>query len=833
MHKTLCKYTVTVQRKDQIMTKIVNEDSFTIGRSVDCAIPLTEDSISRVHLTIYRRQDQIWIEDKGSSNGTFVNGAKITQNTLVNVVSTDKIRIGKSDYVVSIALELKDEQLGNVLKAKKSDFLQSPLVAEKLVERKVDKTDIGKKIDTQVNARKAIEDQNHGIVLRAETSDDQTQDILKLNLEKSSTEVLIPTIDPELAQKEKEARDIEKAAAAAAALVKKAEEARRAEEAKTQALKYEAERLIHDAHKKAAQVIFESEMQAEKRVQAIYIQAQERQAEADVYYQQKISAAHKEADAVVMNFQSSGQELITQARHMAQELRDEVDLYVDNMREKTRREVDNIIEEARNEAETVKKEAFEKVISKAEMDASDIIASAKSEAQDLLGFAKLQSDEMLEKARNEIEGDLVDLRLQIEEKQRRVIELRKEEEEFEIKAQSDKEDQEQRISELSKSFNSLQEELNVAQKDLSGIRAQESTSLVEIKRQELMGEELKKTNQQLLQERSALESKLKELQGQMGHFSLDIQAADEKRRHLEQDLNQQKAQLKERLERERLQVIKESEQSLNEAQLEMGKRLQKLERELFDEIVSRKDKLVKEIIVIVETRIAKVLEPAKWDQVSSVIFEGVQAAIEGRAVSFTDVGAKPKHSQSLERKKKKEHMRWLATGVVCGLFLTFGILRLQNMMNQDKNPMRTIANEDAKRRQDDLEKRKFSPAQTVDLKETYTDAVIYTQNFVTAYQEAEFQKKLYKAASAYLLKTWRVDEDKSIQVLSMSSALVKELNEKRQAIHPDFVKDGIAKMHALEKQSMDRMKTVLGSEVRLESYRRFERKFYETEILKR
>ncbi|RYZ85170.1 MAG: FHA domain-containing protein, partial [Proteobacteria bacterium] len=90
MLKSVCKYTVTVQRKDQIMTKFVNEDSFTIGRSVDCAISLTEDSISRVHLVVYRRQDQVWIEDKGSSNGTFVNGTKMAQNVLVNVAATDK-----------------------------------------------------------------------------------------------------------------------------------------------------------------------------------------------------------------------------------------------------------------------------------------------------------------------------------------------------------------------------------------------------------------------------------------------------------------------------------------------------------------------------------------------------------------------------------------------------------------------------------------------------------------------------------------------------------------------------------------------------------------------
>ena len=819
MLKTLCKYTVTVQRKDQIMTKIVNEDSFTIGRSVDCAISLTEDSISRVHLTVYRRQDQIWIEDKGSSNGTFVNDQKIANNTLVNVVASDKIRIGKSDYVVSLNLDFKDEEVSDLIKVNSNEFMQHPLVAEKIVARKLDKPDIDKKIEQQ-NFEKS------GILKAPEKSSalvDSLVDKTSLPLEKKVSELLVPKLDIKLTQNErpraKEVAIDEKQIAA--------------DNARIILLKSEAERLVHEAHKKSAQIIYQGEIQAEKRVQSIYTQAQERQADADVYYQEKISAAHKEGEEVIINAQSMGQELIVQARHMAQELRDEVDLYVDNMREKTRREVDQIISNARHEAETVKKEAFEKAINRAELEASDCVASAKAEAADLLGFAKMQSEEMLEKSRVEIEKDLKDLRVQIEAKQKHVQELRHEEEDFQIRSRGELEDHESRMADLNGAFVILQKELSVAQKDLAGIRVQETASHEEIKRQEKMGEELKKVNQNLLQERSALESKLKELQGQMGHFSLGIQATEEKRRQMEQEIQQQKAQLKDRLERERAQIIKDSEERVSEAQLEMGKRLQKMERELFDEIVSRKEKLVKEIIVIVETRIAKVLEPAKWDQVSSVIFDGVHAAIEGRAVSFTDIGAKPKHSQSLERKKKKEHLRWLAVGLVCGLAMTFGSLKIQSVMNQDKNPMRTIANEDARRRQEELEKRKFNPAQTQDLKDSYTDAVIYTQDFVSKFQETEFQKKLYKAASAYLLKTWRVDEDKSIQVLSMSSALVKELNEKRQAIHPDYVKDGIQKMHSLEKQSMERMKTVLGSEVRLESYRRFERKFYETEILKR
>jgi hypothetical protein len=172
-------------------------------------------------------------------------------------------------------------------------------------------------------------------------------------------------------------------------------------------------------------------------------------------------------------------------------------------------------------------------------------------------------------------------------------------------------------------------------------------------------------------------------------------------------------------------------------------------------------------------------------------------------------------------------------GMTAGVTASFLVIQIYNRVLSDKNPMRTIAAEASRKRLEDLDRRKFNPTQVNEIKETYVDAVIYTSGFAMAYQNPEYQQNLYKAASTYLLKTWRVDEDKSIQVLSMSSALVKELSDKKQSIHPDYVKDGIAKMRVLEKESLERMKILLGSEVRLDSYRRFERKFFETEILKK
>jgi pSer/pThr/pTyr-binding forkhead associated (FHA) protein len=49
-----------------------------VGRSVDCGVRLDSTDVSRRHARIIINDDQAMLEDLGSTNGTFVNGARIT-----------------------------------------------------------------------------------------------------------------------------------------------------------------------------------------------------------------------------------------------------------------------------------------------------------------------------------------------------------------------------------------------------------------------------------------------------------------------------------------------------------------------------------------------------------------------------------------------------------------------------------------------------------------------------------------------------------------------------------------------------------------------------------
>jgi len=70
-----------------------------VGRGAENTIRLDADTtVSGRHATIDSRPDGLWVEDAGSTNGTFVNGARVTSARLLQ--PGDVIRIGHTDLLV-------------------------------------------------------------------------------------------------------------------------------------------------------------------------------------------------------------------------------------------------------------------------------------------------------------------------------------------------------------------------------------------------------------------------------------------------------------------------------------------------------------------------------------------------------------------------------------------------------------------------------------------------------------------------------------------------------------------------------------------------------------
>ena len=80
-------------------TSIELANGARVGRGTENTIRLDADStVSSRHATIDSRADGLWVEDAGSTNGTFVNGARVTSARLLQ--AGDVIRIGHTDLLV-------------------------------------------------------------------------------------------------------------------------------------------------------------------------------------------------------------------------------------------------------------------------------------------------------------------------------------------------------------------------------------------------------------------------------------------------------------------------------------------------------------------------------------------------------------------------------------------------------------------------------------------------------------------------------------------------------------------------------------------------------------
>jgi len=75
------------------LNQIGQADVFTIGRQTGLSFQLQHSSVSRLHAEITYADEVYALRDKGSSNGTFVNGQRIQQHVLR---PGDEIRIGAS-----------------------------------------------------------------------------------------------------------------------------------------------------------------------------------------------------------------------------------------------------------------------------------------------------------------------------------------------------------------------------------------------------------------------------------------------------------------------------------------------------------------------------------------------------------------------------------------------------------------------------------------------------------------------------------------------------------------------------------------------------------------
>lgn len=75
----------------------------TFGRKADNDIPVPDSYVSGRHGQIEVTEHGVFLTDLGSSNGTFLNGAKLAPNMRTGITPDDTIRLGSLEYKVRLA----------------------------------------------------------------------------------------------------------------------------------------------------------------------------------------------------------------------------------------------------------------------------------------------------------------------------------------------------------------------------------------------------------------------------------------------------------------------------------------------------------------------------------------------------------------------------------------------------------------------------------------------------------------------------------------------------------------------------------------------------------
>lgn len=92
-------WALVVERGPQAgMTYMLREGTTTVGRHPESNIFLDDVTVSRHHCRFVSSRKALAVEDSGSTNGTYVNGSRVDQ---VSLVAGDEVLVGRFHLIVA------------------------------------------------------------------------------------------------------------------------------------------------------------------------------------------------------------------------------------------------------------------------------------------------------------------------------------------------------------------------------------------------------------------------------------------------------------------------------------------------------------------------------------------------------------------------------------------------------------------------------------------------------------------------------------------------------------------------------------------------------------
>jgi|GEM_PF-2698459 len=575
-----------------------------------------------------------------------------------------------------------------------------------------------------------------------------------------------------------------------------------------------------------------------------------------------LMGAHQEAKRIVLEAQAHQEKMMAAAQAKAEQM-------LEQFKKNAAKQIEMELAEMRKQATS----ALPGEVEKARQQALESLAQEKFRLEESLKAetekCRAEMKEKVEQEKAQLQAAFADLKSQVEEAEVGKARAEKELEQLtKLKAENIEsrkkeldEIYQNHLSQLEKDLTAkenetkarLEDEKSQAKKEVAASEGALSAlkSEIEITRankkslsddietiqekKKKLTEEFQAMQVQLSQSHKHLQEQANEtqrLKTESGKLKLQIESDERRQKELDQDYQVKINDHKKSLDQEFIALRTEREKQFAEALKVDEEKIKKMKSGLLEELNQVQNTLIQDLHQRLAQTFGANFDREKLGVFSDSSMSDIKAVFDETLPKLSlETLKSDEMSVRISKRHRRQKYKWAAVSLTMGVLVTVGIQYGHNKLGN--RSLASVMDEEQKQRDLEFEQRKFKPNQTLEVRSTYTDSVIYTKNFTQAYLDDEVQHRWLKAATQYLFEKWRIPEEKTIEVLAMSKTLVKSLEDKRQNINPDFVDQNIEKMRELETQTLDQMAEKLGTKVKLEAFKKLETKFFEREVIEK
>jgi pSer/pThr/pTyr-binding forkhead associated (FHA) protein len=121
---------------------------------------------------------------------------------------------------------------------------------------------------------------------------------------------------------------------------------------------------------------------------------------------------------------------------------------------------------------------------------------------------------------------------------------------------------------------------------------------------------------------------------------------------------------------------------------------------------------------------------------------------------------------------------------------------------------------------------RFEPKQTHKIRNTYTDNVLYLENYVAAEENPDFHRHWLTELDKTVTQDWKMDKSTANPIVAKEQVLIEDLSHIREGITVEREQQGITQMRSREAAFLKDLESMLKGRAAVERFLKFKRAFY-------